>query len=81
MFQAERDRAERLEAELSAVTFTPEISRLAQQLWSRQDGSSVPAWQRLNNGAPPRRAGGRIVLGVGQDVPVRAWAASTAGTA
>jgi hypothetical protein len=47
--QAERERAERAADELSAATFQPEISRLAQQLWSRQDGA-VPAWQRLSKG-------------------------------
>ncbi|GBF97125.1 hypothetical protein Rsub_10136 [Raphidocelis subcapitata] len=46
--KAERERATRAEAELSTATFQPEISRLAQHLWSRQDGSAVPAWQRLS---------------------------------
>lgn len=48
--QAERERMERSEAELSHATFSPEISRLAQQLWSRQEGGMTPAWQRLSRG-------------------------------
>lgn len=49
--QADRERAERAADELSSATFQPEISRMAQQLWSRGDGSAVPAWQRLSKGA------------------------------
>ncbi|KAF8057295.1 hypothetical protein HT031_006103 [Scenedesmus sp. PABB004] len=46
--KAERARAERAAEEVSGVTFKPEISRLAQHLWSPHDIGSVPAWQRLS---------------------------------
>jgi len=54
--KAERERADRAAEELSSATFQPEISRLAQQLWSRQDGSSVPAWQRLSKARKSKTA-------------------------
>lgn len=54
--QNERERAQRVEAELSTATFQPEISRLAQQLWSRADGGAVPAWQRLSKAKKSKTA-------------------------
>ena len=59
--QADRERAERAADELSFATFQPEISRMAQQLWSRGDGSAVPAWQRLSKGERAR-VGPRVQL-------------------
>ena len=47
--RAARERAERGEAEAAEATFRPEISRLAQQLWTRAEGAA-PAWQRLSKG-------------------------------
>jgi hypothetical protein len=75
--KAERELATRAEAELSSATFQPEISRLAQQLWSRQDGSTVPAWQRLSKSA--WLAGGECfgsrgcMRGPAQHQPPRPW--------
>lgn len=60
--QAERQRAEQYAAEMASATFSPEITRMAQQMRAREDDAAVPAWERLSQsgrrgeGAAPRRA-------------------------
>jgi hypothetical protein len=50
--------AQRAADELAGATFAPEISHMAQQLWSRRDATTgTPAWQRLSKGARLGRAG------------------------
>eukprot|EP00878_Enallax_costatus_P029279 GHUV01031729.1.p1 GENE.GHUV01031729.1~~GHUV01031729.1.p1 ORF type:complete len:246 (+),score=86.04 GHUV01031729.1:1192-1929(+) len=44
----ERRKVEKVDEEVAGVTFHPEISRLAQNLWTPQECASVPAWQRLS---------------------------------
>jgi hypothetical protein len=51
---------QRAEAEVSGVTFKPEISAMARQLYGH--GELAPAWQRLSNGG---REGARGLWGVG----------------
>lgn len=46
--KAERVRAQRELDEVAGATFHPEISRLAQNMWSPQECATVPAWQRLS---------------------------------
>jgi hypothetical protein len=52
--KAERQRAERYAEEMSMTTFTPEITKMAQQMWSRHELAGVPAWQRLSQGEETR---------------------------
>lgn len=50
LLQIQRRKAEKQNEEVAGVTFHPEISRLAQNLWTPQECASVPAWQRLSKG-------------------------------
>ncbi|GBF98697.1 hypothetical protein Rsub_11411 [Raphidocelis subcapitata] len=54
--KAERQRAERYAAEMASATFTPEITRMAQQMRARTDAAGVPAWQRLSQAATAKTA-------------------------
>ncbi|WIA42412.1 hypothetical protein OEZ86_008411 [Tetradesmus obliquus] len=44
----ERRKAEKQIQEVAGATFKPEISRLAQNLWSPHECTTAPAWQRLS---------------------------------
>ncbi|KAF6256830.1 hypothetical protein COO60DRAFT_1656523 [Scenedesmus sp. NREL 46B-D3] len=46
--KTERRKAEKQIQEVAGVTFKPEISRLAQNLWSPLECTAAPAWQRLS---------------------------------
>jgi hypothetical protein len=48
-WQVQRYKQQKEEAEIEGATFQPEISRLAQSLWSATELQQAPAWQRLSN--------------------------------
>jgi hypothetical protein len=50
MLQTERRKAEKQIQEVAGATFKPEISKLAQNLWSLHECTTAPAWQRLSKG-------------------------------
>lgn len=50
LLQEERRKAEKQIQEVAGATFKPEISRLAQNLWSPHECTTAPAWQRLSKG-------------------------------
>jgi hypothetical protein len=50
LLQTERRKAEKQIQEVAGATFKPEISRLAQNLWSPHECTTAPAWQRLSKG-------------------------------
>ncbi|KAI8463811.1 MAG: hypothetical protein J3K34DRAFT_135272 [Monoraphidium minutum] len=60
--RAERDKAEREAQELTSATFQPEISRMAQIMWSRHDGGGMPAWQRLSKSGNKSKTAERLEM-------------------